>query len=121
MSQIRGTNTKIDLQMNEILQGLGFSYQMYPKMYGNPDFILEEEKIAIFCDGDFWHGYNYHKKKKPSKKYWTEKIEGNMKRDVRITRKLRRDGWSVLRLWEHDIEKRTGVCIDRIVMKVLSK
>jgi DNA mismatch endonuclease, patch repair protein len=121
MSRIRGTNTKIDLQMNEILQGLGFSYIMYPKMYGNPDFVLEEEKIVIFCDGDFWHGYNYHKKKKPPKKYWREKIEGNMKRDIRITRKLRREGWSVLRLWEHDIEKRTGICIDRIILKVLSK
>ena len=48
MSRIRGTNTKIDLQMNEILKGLGFPYRMYPKMYGNPDFVLEEEKIVIF-------------------------------------------------------------------------
>ncbi len=54
--------------MNEILKGLGFEYSMYPKMYGNPDFVLEEQRIAIFCDGDFWHGYNYQNKKKPSKK-----------------------------------------------------
>lgn len=121
MSRIRGTNTKIDLQMNDILKGLGFPYRMYPKMYGNPDFILEEQRIAIFCDGDFWHGYNYQNKKKPSKKYWREKIETNMRRDVRITRKLRREGWSVLRFWEHDIEKRTGVCIDRIIGKILEK
>ncbi len=121
MSRIRGTNTKIDLQMNEILKGLGFAYSMYPKMKGNPDFILEEQRIAIFCDGDFWHGYNYQKKKKPSKKYWRDKIETNMERDTRITRKLRREGWSVLRFWEHDIEKRTGVCIDRIIGKILEK
>ena len=121
MSRIRGTNTKIDLQMNEILKGLGFPYRMYPKMYGNPDFIFEEEKIAIFCEGDFWHGYNYHKKKSLSKKYWRDKIENNMKRDIRITRKLRREGWSVLRFWEHDIERRTVVCIDRIIRKVLEK
>ena len=121
MSRIRGANTKIDLQMNEILKGLGFPFQMYPKMYGNPDFILEKERIVIFCDGDFWHGYNYHNKKKPRQKYWKDKIETNMKRDIRITRKLRRDGWSVLRFWEHDIEKRTGVCIGRIVRKVLEK
>lgn len=121
MSRIRGTNTKIDLQMNEILQGLGFQYQMYPKMHCNPDFIIEDQRIAIFCDGDFWHGYNYYKKKKPSKKYWKEKIKRNMKRDIRNTRKLRREGWSVLRFWEHDIEKRTGMCIDRIIGKILEK
>ena len=80
-----------------------------------------DEKIVIFCDGDFWHGYNYHKKKKPSKKYWKEKIERNIKRDQKYTRKLRREGWSVLRLWEHDIEKRTGVCIDKIIRKILEK
>jgi len=121
MSRIRGTNTKIDLQMNEILKGLGFSYQMYPKMFSNPDFILEEQKIVIFCDGDFWHGYNYHKKKKPSKKYWKEKIEGNMRRDRMYTRKLRKERWSVLRFWEHDIEKRTGICIDKLITKILEK
>ena len=121
MSRIRGTNTKIDIQMDEILRGLGFPYEMYPKMYGNPDFVIAEQRIVIFCDGDFWHGYNYQKKKKPSKKYWRDKIETNMKRDVRITRKLRREGWSVLRLWEHDIEKRTGICIDKIIRKILER
>ena len=121
MSRIKSANTKIDLQMNEILRGLGFSYQMYPKMYGNPDFVIEEQRIVIFCDGDFWHGYNYHRKKKPSKKYWIEKIEGNMRRDIRITRKLRQEEWSVLRFWGHDIEKRTGMCIDRIIRKILEK
>ena len=121
MSRIRGTNTKIDLQMDEILNGLGFPYQMYPKMYGNPDFTLEEQKIVVFCDGDFWHGYKYYEKKRLSKKFWREKIEGNMKRDKKVTRKLRKDGWSVLRFWEHDIEKRTGACIDRIIRKILEK
>jgi len=121
MSRIRGTNTKIDLQMNEILQGLGFEYKMYPKMFGNPDFVLEEHRIIIYCDGDFWHGYNYHNKKKPRQKFWRDKIERNMRRDQRITRKLRREGWSVLRFWEHDIEKRTRVCIDKIIRKILEK
>jgi len=121
MSQIRGTNTKIDLQMNEILKGLGFQYTMYQKMFGNPDFVLEEERIVIFCDGDFWHGYNYNTKKKLRQKFWIDKIERNMRRDTKVTRKLRREGWSVLRFWEHDIEKRTGVCIDRIIGKILEK
>lgn len=61
------TNTKIDLMMRDWLDALGYDYTMYPKMYGNPDFVLEKQKIAIFCDGDFWHGYNYEKKKRPAK------------------------------------------------------
>lgn len=121
MSRIRGSNTKIDLRMKTILSDVGCRFQMYPKMYGNPDFILKSKKIAIFCDGDFWHGYKYQEKKKPSKKFWRNKIEGNMKRDKKISRKLRRDGWSVLRFWEHDIEKKPYYCANRILRKMEQK
>jgi len=118
MSRISGTNTKIDLKMRDWLDALGYDYKMYPKIYGNPDFILEKEKIAIFCDGDFWHGYNYEKKKRPAKQFWRDKIEKNMKRDRKISRKLRREGWSVIRFWEHDIEKRMDVCINKLIKKI---
>ena len=119
MSRIRGTNTKIDLIMKELLTEIGYKFEMYPKMFGNPDFVLKRKKIIIFCDGDFWHGYKYNEKKKPAKKFWRDKIERNIKRDKRITRKLRRGGWSVLRFWEHDIEKRMDVCINRILRKIM--
>jgi len=114
MSRIRGTNTKIDIQMKKILSGMKYKHEMYPKMFGNPDFIIKRKRIAVFCDGDFWHGYKYHEKKKLRKKFWRDKIEGNMRRDRTVSRKLRRDGWSVLRFWEHDIEKRPDVCTRRI-------
>ena len=91
---------------------------MYPKMFGNPDFLIEKKRIAIFCDGDFWHGYKYENKKKPKKKFWRDKIESNMKRDKKISRKLRTSGWSVLRFWEHDIEKRTEFCKRKISRKI---
>lgn len=91
---------------------------MYPQVYGNPDFILPHKKIAIFCDGDFWHGYKYHEKKKPLKQYWRKKIEVNMKRDQRVVRKLRNEGWSVLRFWEHDINNRVDVCSRKILKKI---
>jgi len=121
MSRIRGSNTKIDLKMKKILSELGYSHQMYPKMFGNPDFIIKRKKIAIFCDGDFWHGYKYDSKKKPAKKFWRNKIEGNMRRDKKISRKLRREGWSVLRFWEHDIEKSPDVCERKIARKISSR
>jgi len=118
MSRIRGTNTKIDLKMKKILSQQHHKFQMYPKMYGNPDFIIKRKKIAIFCDGDFWHGYKYLEKKKLKKKFWRDKIEENMRRDRRVSSKLRRDGWSVLRLWEHDVEKRPDACRKRIARKI---
>jgi len=118
MSRIRGKNTKIDLKMKKILSELNFSYQMYPKIFGNPDFIIKRKRVAIFCDGDFWHGYKYDSKKKPAKKFWRNKIEENMRRDKKISRKLRREGWSVLRFWEHDIERRPEACRRRILKKI---
>lgn len=113
MSRIRGKNTKIEIKMKKILAENKLKSEQHPALYGNPDFLVGNRTV-IFCDGDFWHGYNYDKKKKPRKKLWREKIEGNIKRDKRISRKLRRDGYSVLRFWEHDIEKKPEVCINKI-------
>ncbi len=121
MSRIRSTNTKIDLKMKQLLEENKIEYEMYPKMFGNPDFVIRKKKIAIYCDGDFWHGYRYHEKKKPSKEFWRNKIQTNMRRDLHVTRKLRREEWSVLRFWEHDIEKRADVCVRRILRKMARK
>jgi DNA mismatch endonuclease, patch repair protein len=121
MSRIRGKNTKIDLRMKKILSEINCGYTMYPKMYGSPDFIIPSKKIAVFCDGDFWHGYKYEEKKKPSKKIWRGKIEENMRRDRKVSRNLRRNRWSVLRLWEHDIETNSEKCKRKILRKILEK
>ena len=114
MSRIRGKNTKIEITTGNILRSNKIKFIRHPKIYGNPDFLVGT-KTAIFCDGDFWPGFQYEQKKKPRKKYWKDKIEGNMRRDGRISRKLRYDGYSVIRLWEHDIEKRPDMCLNRII------
>ena len=121
MSRIRSKNTKIDIVMRDALSEIGCRYEMYPKMFGSPDFVIPGKKIALFCDGDFWHGYGYGIRKFPKKKFWRNKIEGNMRRDRKVTRKLRRDGFSVLRFWEHDIEKRLEVCTRKIRKKIREK
>ena len=121
MSRIRGKDTKIEIKMERILKETGYKFEKHPKMYGNPDFANKRKKIAIGCDGDFWHGYRYDEKKKPSKKYWRNKIENNMRRDKRYSRKLRREGWSVLRLWEHDIERNPEKCERKILAKFHSR
>lgn len=114
MSRIRGKNTKIEIAMRKILRSNRIGFVQHPKMHGNPDFLVGKRTL-VFCDGDFWHGFCYGKRKRPMKKYWRDKIETNMRRDRKTTRKLRRDGYSVIRLWEHDIEKRPQMCLDRIV------
>ena len=114
MSRIRGKNTKIENKMKKILRQNNIKFVQHPKMLGNPDFIICTRTL-IFCDGDFWHGHNYRNKKKPTKKFWRDKIESNMKRDRLVSRKLRNYNYSVIRLWEHDIEKRPEICMRRII------
>ena len=120
MSRIRSKNTSIDITMRDMLSGMNARFEMYPDLFGSPDFQVGTN-VLVFCDGDFWHGYRYTEKKRPAKKYWREKIEGNIRRDRKVSRKLRRDGWSVLRIWEHDIKKKPEKCIRKIKRKYLTK
>ena len=113
MSRIRSKDTKIEKKVASLLRKNKIHYRRHPKLFGSPDFVVEK-KILVFCDGDFWHGYQYDKKKKPPKKFWREKIERNMARDRKVSGKLRRDGWPVVRLWEHDIEASPDKCIRKI-------
>ena len=113
MSRIRSKDTKIEMKIAELLRKNKMRYRRHPKLFGSPDFVVEK-KLLVFCDGDFWHGYRYSKKKKPPKKFWRDKIERNMERDRKVSRKLRADGWSVVRLWEHDIEMSPEKCVGKI-------
>jgi len=72
-----------------------------------PDFVFDAQKTIVFVDGCFWHGCPHCKRLRPksSKEYWNEKIEGNIKRDKRVRNRLRKHGWSVLRVWEHQLKK----------------
>ncbi len=120
MSRIRSKNTSIDRKMHYMLSGMNVRFEMYPKVFGSPDFQVGRN-VLVFCDGDFWHGYRYAEKKRPAKKYWREKIEGNMRRDRKVSRRLRRDGWSVLRIWEHDIKKKPEKCMGKILSKLQAR
>ena len=113
MSRIRSKDTKIEKKMAHLLRKNRIHYRRFPKIFGSPDFVVEK-KVLVFCDGDFWHGYLYDRKKKPQKKFWRDKIERNMERDRKVSRKLRADGWSVVRLWEHYIEKSPEKCVGKI-------
>ena len=86
-------------------------------IYGKPDIAFIGKKVAVFCDSEFWHGYNWEERKhdfKSNQEFWIPKIERNMQRDKEVTSKLESDGWTVLRFWGNDIKKNLSECADRI-------
>ena len=81
-----------------------------------PDIVLTKYKIAIFCDGDFWHGKTSEKYTvKTHANYWNEKIKRNIERDLENTIELRDNGWTVLRFWENDIKKNLDMCVETVI------
>lgn len=117
MSKIRSKNTKAELIVFHELRKRKIYFQKhYKKAIGSPDIAFPRKKIAIFIDGDFWHGRNFSKnKKKLPKKYWREKISSNILRDIRNKIKLKKQGWRVLRIWERELLKNKEKTIEKIV------
>ena len=125
MSKIKSNDTKIEIVFRKTLWNLGYRYRKnYKKLPGKPDIVFVNKKIAIFIDGEFWHGYNWRKKKKKIKsnrEYWIPKIEKNIKRDKENNKILKKSGWTVLRYWEHDIKENMESCIEEVVSIIKGK
>lgn len=115
MRKIKSKNTKAELILRKKLWHLGYRYRLnVASLPGKPDIVLKQKGLVIFVDGEFWHGYNWRKKKpkiKANKDYWIKKIERNMQRDKLNDAALRDLGYSVLHLWEHQIKKDIDACI----------
>jgi DNA mismatch endonuclease, patch repair protein len=112
MAAVHSENTKLEQALIALLnsaevRGFICHDQSLP---GKPDIVFREEKIVVFLDSCFWHGCPKHLRQPSSNQaYWQSKIEKNMKRDRRTRATLRRMGWSVLRVWEHDLKNPTNV------------
>lgn len=117
MSKIRSKNTKAELIVFRGLRKRKIYFQKHCKrVIGFPDIALPRKKIAIFIDGDFWHGRNFAKdRNRLPRKYWREKIETNIIRDKKNREKLRKQGWKVLRVWEREVSKRPTEAIEKII------
>lgn len=124
MKQIKNKNTKIEIMLRKELWKRGLRYRKNTnKVFGHPDIAFIGKKIAVFCDSEFWHGFNWEEKKKEiktNKEFWIKKIERNMHRDFEVNTKLKEDGWIVLRFWGNDIKKDTIRCAD-IIEKVVKE
>jgi DNA mismatch endonuclease, patch repair protein len=81
---------------------------------GRPDVVFKKQRLVVFVDGVFWHGYRYPTWKRRLSPFWRAKIERNRARDVRNFAKLRRSGWRVIRLWEHHVKADLSACVQRV-------
>jgi DNA mismatch endonuclease (patch repair protein) len=108
MANIKGKNTKPEVIVFRYLRQRGIYFQKhYKRALGSPDIALPRQKKAIFIDGDFWHGYDLERRKGTLPTYWAQKIIRNVKRDRRYRKELTSQGWQVMRIWEHELGKRT--------------
>jgi len=114
MRRVKNKNTNIEIILRKGLFKRGYRFRIKNSVFGKPDIIFPSPKIAIFCDGDFWHGKNYKKDVKNYKTFWKEKILVNMKRDKKVNKKLKLEGWKVLRFWRTEILKDPDKCLNKI-------
>jgi len=121
MSKVKGKDTGPEMMLRKVLWAKGWRYRIKSSILGRPDIIFPGKHIAIFVDGCFWHGCPLHgTRPKSNRKFWMDKIEGNIKRDKKVTDKLKKSGWTVIRIWEHEIKDGLDLAVEQ-VEKALSK
>ncbi|MDO5607953.1 MAG: DNA mismatch endonuclease Vsr [Capnocytophaga sp.] len=118
MQANKSTGTKPELLLAKTLFARGHRYRKNDKtVFGKPDLTFKKIKLALFVDGEFWHGKDWHKRKndlKTNQEFWNKKIERNIGRDKEVNEKLSKQGWTVLRFWSKDIEKKLLTCVLQI-------
>lgn len=121
MRAIRSSDTQIELALRRALRRQGLTgYRLHRKdLPGRPDIVYVGRKLAIFVDGCFWHGCPVCYVAPATKgEYWREKLRRNMERDHIVGERLRSEGWTVLRFWEHDIEADVDACVARVAAQL---
>lgn len=125
MKKIHSTGGKAEVLLAKLLFHEGIRYRKnYKELPGKPDIAITKYKIAVFIDGEFWHGYNWEFQKNnrihTHRDFWINKIEKNIARDKKVNHKLDKIGWIVLRFWEkHEVLNDPQKCRD-IVLKYVS-
>src|SRR2546428_291201 len=115
MSRIRSRDTKPELTIRRLVHARGLRYRKHGRwLPGSPDLVFSRAWVAVFVDGDFWHGWKFDEWRTGLAPYWLAKIERNMSRDQQNFEALRTMGWTVIRVWEHDVEADAVSCVDRI-------
>ena len=125
MQAVKNKDSQIELLLRQELWSRGLRYRKnVNRIYGKPDIVFIGKKVAVFCDSEFWHGYNWEERKKDFKshqEFWIPKIERNMERDAEVTARLESEGWTVLRFWGNEIKKNTAQCADIVESAIKEK
>jgi len=122
MQAIKAKDTSIEIILRKELWKNGVRYRKnYKQLPGKPDIAITKYKIAVFCDSEFWHGFDWENNRhkiKSNTDYWIPKIERNIARDNKINEALKSDGWIVIRLWESQIRKNLSYCVKVILAAI---
>lgn len=114
MRKIKGNNTKPEVLLRQKLWSYGVRYRKnVKKLYGVPDIVINKYRLAIFIDGEFWHGFDWEQKRhriKSNCEFWIDKIEHNMHHDREVNHELSKAGYVVLRFWANQVQKDTEKC-----------
>lgn len=118
MKRVKNKGSEIEILLQKELWSRGLRYRKNVKgITGKPDIAFIGKKIAVFCDSEFWHGYDWENRKKDFKsntEFWIPKIERNIHRDIEVTNELETQGWIVIRFWGKEIKKNVSGCADEI-------
>jgi DNA mismatch endonuclease (patch repair protein) len=119
MARIRGKNTGPERLLAREFRKVGLRWTGHDRtLPGRPDFVFRGARLAVFVDGDFWHGWRFGRWRHKLSEKWEAKIQANRDRDLRNHRKLRRMGWQLVRIWEHQIERELAAVAARIAWLV---
>ena len=119
MGRVRRKDTDLELAVRSALHRQGLRFRKNVKgLPGSPDIVFPKAKIAVFVDGKFWHGYDFDSWKDRLQPFWRAKIERNIERDAGNVRDLEALGWTVVRVWQHEIKKDLPNVVERIATLV---
>ncbi|MFC1903732.1 very short patch repair endonuclease [Chloroflexota bacterium] len=125
MKLIKSSNTEPEIQMRKMLWRSGIRYRLYDEtLPGKPDIVIKKHKIAVFIDGEFWHGFQWNRKKnkiKANRDYWIPKIERTIERDKKNNQLLEERGWTVVRYWTSEVQKNQQNCLEKITSLIKEK
>lgn len=118
MSQVKSENTKPELFVFSILDKFDIKYEKHFQIYGKPDIAFPELKVAVFINGEFWHGRKFNTEKDSYQDFWIKKIKENMIRDKRNYKLLKNEDWVVIPIWDKDIKKHPKRELNKIMRAI---
>ncbi len=131
MSAVRGRDTEPERLLRSALHRCGLRFRLEGKaLPGRPDIVFRRVRVAVFVDGDFWHGGGWKARGFESFEaqftsvrapFWLEKIRGNVERDMRVNEQLRELGWKVVRVWESDVRKSPDQCAAKVLRVIKNR